>query len=97
VMDLARFFGLGHSSAKSRDKRVLVIEHEDILSGFIVDSVLGMQYFSADSFENSVSGDLPNEIKPFVKGGYMKNDIAWNVFDTFVLTDDPKFLDVAVS
>ncbi len=96
VMDLGRFFGLGHSSAKSRDKRVLVIEYEDILSGFIVDGVLGMQYFSADSFENEVSDRLPAAIQPFVKGRYMKNDIQWNVFDTFVLTEDPNFLDVAV-
>ncbi len=97
IMDLARFFGLNHSSSKSRDRRVLVIEQGEILSGFIVDSVQGMQYFSADSFQAEISKDLPEAIRPYVKGTYVKNDIEWKVFDTLVLTNDDKFLDVAVA
>lgn len=96
IMDLARFFGLNHSSMASRDKRVLVVEHGEILSGFVVDSVLGMQYFSADSYEPKVSKGMALAIQPYIKGAYYKNDTEWNVFDTFVLTEDEKFLEVTV-
>ena len=96
VIDLARFFGLNHSSLSSRDKRVLVVEHDEVFSGFIVDSVQGMQYFSAESFQSEIPKSLDPVIKPYVRGVYLKNETQWNVFDTFVLTDDNKFLDVAV-
>jgi len=96
IMDLAVFFELDHSSLNSRDRRVLIVEHGEILSGFVVDSVHGMQYFSADSFQEKGSKSLGNTIQPFVKGAYEKSEKQWNVFDTFILTENSKFLDVAV-
>lgn len=96
IMDLARFFGLSHSSISSRDKRVLVVENGEILSGFIVDHVLGMQYFSAESFQPKETKGMALAIQPYIKGSYRKNDTDWNVFDTFVLTEDEKFLEVTI-
>ncbi len=46
VMDLGHFFNLTKTSMSSRNKRVLVVEHGEVLSGLVVDSVQGMQYFS---------------------------------------------------
>ena len=96
IMDLGRFFDLPAGSSKTRDKRVLVVEHADALSGVIVDGVLGMQYFSAESFENKVSTDLPASIKPFVTGSFSKADIDWNVFSTSALTANEQFVEVAL-
>jgi twitching motility protein PilI len=96
IMDLASFFDVDASSKKHRDKRVLIVEHGEILSGFVVDSVHGMQYFSADSFKENAGAALQKSIQPFVKGAYTKSNSQWNVFDTFALTNNNKFLDVAV-
>ena len=96
IMDLASFFGVEAGSKKHRDKRVLIVEHGEVLSGFVVDSVHGMQYFSADSFKENVGSALQKSIQPFVKGAYSKNNSQWNVFDAFSLTNNKKFLDVAV-
>ena len=96
IMNLSRFFGLDHSSLNSRDKRVLVLDHGEILSGFVVDSVMGMQYFSVDDFKKGAPTKLSRAIQPFIKGAYIKNGTDWNVFDSFVLTENEKFLDVAV-
>lgn len=96
IMDLSRFFELPPGTSKSREKRVLVVEHADALSGVIVDGVLGMQYFSAETFDNKISKDLPASIKPFVKGSFMKADIKWNVFSTSALTANEQFIDVAL-
>lgn len=96
IMDLAQFFDVKTSNAKFRDKRVLIVEHGEILSGFVVDSVHGMQYFSADSFIEDAGATLQKSIQPFIKGAYTKSNCQWNVFDTFTLTNNEKFLDVAV-
>lgn len=96
IMDLGLFFELPQGSVKSRDKRVLVIENGEILSGLIVDSVLGMQYFSAESFQASVEG-TETSMQPFLKGAYMKNDSLWHVFDAFQLTKDETFIDVSMN
>ena len=96
IMDLSRFFGLEHSSLNSRDKRVLVVDHGEVLSGFVVDSVMGMQYFSVDGFKKGSPTNLAHSIQPFVKGTYLKGGVDWNVFDSFILTANDKFLDVAV-
>lgn len=97
IMDLARFFELPHSVAKNRDKRVLVVEHGEALSGVIVDSVLGMQYFTSDSYTTDINSPLAATIAPYVKGAYVKSDVEWIVFDTATLTTDERFLDVALS
>lgn len=96
IINLSRFFGLDHNSLNSREKRVLVVDHGEILSGFVVDSVMGMQYFAADSLKTGAPDKLLNSIQPFITGSYTKNDIEWNVFDSFVLTSNDKFSDVAV-
>jgi twitching motility protein PilI len=96
IMDLARYFGITQTGAKSRDKRVLVVEQDDILSGFVVDSVLGMQYFSAESFIAGAERRLPASVQSCVSGKYIKNDTDWHVFDTFELIENDRFLDVAM-
>ena len=77
IMDLGLFFDLNHRSSNSRDKRVLIFDHGDILSGFVVDSVHGMQYFAADSFKEKYDSKLEKSIRPFVKGAYEKNNRKW--------------------
>lgn len=93
ILDLCHFFNLPRTTS-IRDKRVLVVENDDILSGLIVDSVQGMQYFAVDNY--SPQAPVPNEsMAPFVKGAYLKNEELWNVFSTVTLTEDDRFLDVS--
>lgn len=97
IMDLTRFFGLPQSTAKTRDKRVLVVEYDDALSGVIVDAVLGMQYFSADSLKPTETSGVPKAMRNFVAGSYQKSGVDWNVFNASALTEDDNFKDVALS
>jgi twitching motility protein PilI len=97
IIDLARYFGLSASQSRFRDKRVLVVEQEELLNGFIVDDVQGMQYFPADSFNTNVSQHLPPTLTPFVNGTYTKNDTEWLVFDSKFLINNEKFLDVSLA
>lgn len=58
---------------------MLVVEQGDIFSGLVVDSVLGMQYFATDSFKDSPEG-VPENVQPFVSGGYERNEEVWKCF-----------------
>lgn len=96
IMDLSRFFQLPASHTKARDKRVLVIEQGDSLSGVIVEGILGMQYFSADALQTEVGAEVPEGMRRFVLGSFLKSDITWHVFDTAALTADEDFMDAAL-
>ncbi len=94
LVDLAGFFDIPRASRSMRDRRVLVIEQGDLFSGLVVDGVLGMQYFAADSFREAPEG-VPESVQPFVSGGYERSDEVWKVFSAVDLLDDDRFLDVA--
>ncbi len=94
LIDLAHFFDLPRSSRSARERRVLVIEQDDIFSGLVVDGVAGMQYFAADSFVPEPQG-VPDIVRPFVQGAYERNEETWKVFSTEQLVTDARFLDVA--
>ncbi|SFM48238.1 chemotaxis protein CheW [Marinobacter pelagius] len=94
LVDLASFFDIPRSSRSQRDRRVLVVEQGDVFSGLVVDSVLGMQYFTTDSFREAPQG-VPESVRPFVTGGYERNEEVWRVFSAADLVADEHFLDVA--
>jgi twitching motility protein PilI len=94
IMDLAIYFDLKRTKTAPRDRRVLVVERDDLISGFAVDAVLGMQYFSADTFQET-DASVPESMQPFVPGCYRKNEELWGVFSTYDLTEDEGFMDVA--
>lgn len=94
IMDLSHFFELPKATTSSRDRRVLVVEHGEVLSGLIVDSVLGMQYFAVDGFKDTVE-NVTRSMAPFIDGAYIKNDEIWKVFSASTFTEDPKFLSVS--
>jgi len=94
LVDLDAFFELPRSATSPRQRRVLVVEKDDLFSGLVVDSVLGMQYFGAESFTSDTSG-VPDRVQPFVAGGYSRNGETWNVFSATELLGDEQFLDVA--
>lgn len=94
LIDLAAFMDLPRVSRAHRDRRVLVVEQDDIFSGLIVDSVLGMQYFAVDSYIPDPKEENP-ALKPFVRGAYLRNEELWKVFSMVELVEDERFLDVA--
>ncbi len=94
LVDLAGFFDVPRSSRSMRERRVLVIEEGEVFSGLVVDTVLGMQYFAKDSFKAAPEG-VAESIRPFVTGGYERNEEIWKVFSAADLVEDERFLDVA--
>jgi len=94
ILDLTLYFGITQTQIAQKDKRVLVVEHDGLLSGLAVDEVLGMQYFTANTFQPS-NQDTPVPMQPFIPGCYSKNEELWDVFSTFDLIEDEHFTDVS--
>ena len=88
VMDLGGF--LGHALSKARkQRRVLVVEYNDLFVGLLVDEVVGMQHFAQDAlWVNTAPG------APFIQGQF-DGDPPWQVFSPFALAQAPGFMDVA--
>ena len=95
IMDLTHFL---QTEGKDREsnRRIIVIDKEDMYSGLLVDEVLGMQHFEEDSFssKNDSCGEL---VDPFVGGMYQRDEQNWHVFKLFELADDPQFLQASVT
>jgi twitching motility protein PilI len=49
VMDMCGYFGTELSPLR-KQRRVLVVDHQDVFAGLTVDEVFGMQHFPVDSF-----------------------------------------------
>ncbi|EPJ82277.1 MAG: chemotaxis protein CheW [Pseudomonas sp.] len=93
IMDLCSFFGHELSQVR-RQRRVLVVEHQDVFAGLIVDEVLGLQHFSQLSLMPPQSGELDSVIAPYIRGQFLREQ-AWLVFSPWALAQSPGFMDVA--
>lgn len=87
-MDLGGFLGLELSKAR-KQRRVLVVEYNDLFVGLLVDEVVGMQHFAQDALLVS-----PSPGAPFIQGQF-DGEPLWQVFSPFALAQAPGFMDVA--
>lgn len=94
VMDLSSFFGLG-AAAPGKHRRVLVLDHEALFAGLLVDEVLGLQHFALDSLDLAPPQPLIRAAAPFVQGHFAR-ERNWAIFSPFALAQAPGFLDVAL-
>ena len=92
VMDLNSFFGYRNKSL--RKQKLLVVRHDGIYSGLIVDEVLGAMTF--EKFEQLEETPAKDEVvTPFVRGGFSKQESVWTVFSLHALAEHSGFRHVA--
>jgi twitching motility protein PilI len=93
LIDLGLFVS-NDASVPMRSRRILVVEQEEQSDGLVVDGVEGMQYFPIDSYSDVVP-EMPESIKSYVSGHFVKDNIIWSRFNMGLLLDDEKFQEVA--
>jgi len=93
VIDLALFFGQASKLPRAQ-RRVLAIEDEEHLLGFMIDDSFGMQHLPADSFRDS-AGEVPDMFRTFVNGAYEVAGVQWPVLSMSVLAADPRLDNLA--
>lgn len=93
VMNLSGYFGAALSSHR-RQRRVLVIDHDDLFTGLLVDEAPGLQHFPLTDLAMVPPENLDEALAPFVRG-YFFHEREWAVFSPFALVTATEFLDVA--
>lgn len=93
IMDLNGFI-TGERTALERRTRVLVVESAGVTSGLLVDEVLGMRHFLAESY-NPAPPEGPPSLTAYLSGSYGQDGNLWGVFDPERLMDSPEFMQVA--
>ncbi|RDH82908.1 MAG: chemotaxis protein CheW [endosymbiont of Galathealinum brachiosum] len=90
LMDLKRFV-TGQPVDSMNTARVMVVDHNGLHTGLVVEEVQGMRHFSLgeQAFELP---DLDNRLKPYIKQAFKKDNNFWPVFSLHVLVDDERFL-----
>jgi twitching motility protein PilI len=93
IMDLSGYLGK-RPVAVTRVSRVLVMDHEGVFAGLLVDEVLGMRHFYQEE-RSEATGDVDEAIAPYINGSYKRSDGVWPVFSMLRLAEHPQFLKVA--
>ncbi|WP_196138756.1 chemotaxis protein CheW [Aliikangiella sp. G2MR2-5] len=94
IMDLHGFLGRKAPHALRR-QRLLVVNHDGIHCGVIVDEVLGLNHFENEEWVKDVPVD-DEAMKPYLKGGFYVGENLRNVFSLHTLAETPSFRQVAL-
>ena len=95
ITDILLFVGR-KSQIQEQKGRVLVVDHEEIFAGLVVDEVLGMQHFNAQDYSIDVKAPF-TEIAPFVQGAFIRDGQTWYVLLLSRFIEDPRFLKAAAA
>ena len=93
VMDLCGFFGTDLTAVR-KQRRLLLVDHQEIFAGLTVDEVFGMQHFPVETFSEQPP-PLEAKIQPFIHGVFQREQ-PWLVFSPHALAQHQGFLDVAI-
>ncbi len=90
LMDLKGFV-TGEDLKNRKEGRVLVVTHNGMNTGLIVDEVLGMRHFALNEQTYELP-DMENALKPFIKQAFNRDEKYWPVFSFHTLVEDERFL-----
>lgn len=97
LFDMSQYLG-GKATSQRKQHRVLVVDSNHFYSGLIVDQAFGLQHFTSEGFHEDEYGDVPNSVRPLIRGVYtdsVGND--WSVLNVPNLLEDPRFGNVAAA
>lgn len=93
VIDLRGFIE-NAKSERSRSTRILVVHHDTLSAGLVVDEAMGLRHFFDEDRVGGLSS-LPDVYADYVSGGYKQGNTQWGVFNMDKLVTHKRFLDVA--
>lgn len=94
IMDLNGYL-YGRRTVPGKRSRVLVINHRGVFAGLLVDQVLGLRHFEADT-RSGAAPQADAEIAAYLAPGFSVQEEVWPVFSMRRLAESPLFMQVAV-
>ena len=94
VIDLNGYLS-GAATKITNRTRVLVIDHNDVFTGLVVDEVLGIKHFMNDEFVSN-EAIVDEVLGPYTQTGFQSGEQYWGLFSLHALVEMPQFLQVAI-
>lgn len=95
LTDLAEFLRIPSRARQSSQRKVMVIDHESVFAGLLVDQVLGIEQFRRSQYRPQ-SMDPNSPFAPYNHGKFLKEDREWFVFMPSLLAQDPRYIDAGI-
>jgi twitching motility protein PilI len=93
VIDLHDYLGMT-TTLPMVQWRVLVVEDEDLIAGFLVEQSLGIQHFLEDSFEETTADGVA-ALQPYLRGAFRHGGRVFYEAHLKLILRDERFFDVA--
>jgi twitching motility protein PilI len=94
LVDLNLFCG-NRATLSSRGTRAIIVNHQDVPMGVLVDEVFGFRRFIATDHDEGAQ-ILEGRLAPFVDGVFRREGEEWPLFSFTQLTDSDELLKVAI-
>jgi twitching motility protein PilI len=94
IMDLQGYLH-DRPAVLNRRSRILVVNHNGVYSGLVVDAVMGLRHFRAEQRCEELPGD-DESIRQYMTHGFKVGGEHWGVFSMYTLAETPQFLKAAV-
>jgi len=94
VVDFSGFLS-GEMTTASEKSRVMVIDHNGVYSGLIVDEVYGLKHFMESEYTDA-EPEVDEFLLPYVRMGYHRDGKVWREVRLFALAETPQFMMAAV-
>ncbi|MBE0407003.1 chemotaxis protein CheW [Psychrobacter sp. AOP22-C1-22] len=95
LTDLSQFLQVPSRLTQMSQRKVIVIEHDTVFSGLLVDQVLGIEQFTQDQYRPEAI-DANSPFAPYNHGKFFKNDQDWYTFMPSLLVQDLQYTDAAI-
>lgn len=95
LTDLSRFLQVPSQLSQMAQRKVIVIDHDNVFSGLLVDKVLGIEQFTQDQYcPEALESSSP--FAPYNHGKFFKDEQDWYVFMPSLLAQDLQYTDAAI-
>lgn len=95
LTDLAKFLHTPSRLRQLSQRKVIVIDHQTIFTGLLVDQVLGIEQFTLSQYRAEAI-DVNSPFAPYNHGKFVKDEQEWFVFMPSLLAQDSRFIDAAI-
>lgn len=95
LTDLSRFLQVPSRLTQMSQRKVIVIDHDNLFSGLLVDQVLGIEQFTQDQYRAEAL-EPSSPFAPYNHGKFVKDEQDWYVFMPSLLAQDLQYIDAAI-
>ena len=95
ITDLSQFLQVPSRLTQMSQRKVIVIDHDNLFSGLVVDQVIGIEQFTRDQYRaEAIEPSAP--FAPYNHGKFLKNEQDWYVFMPSLLAQDSQYANAAI-